>query len=236
MKEPTPLGADLGEQMNQILARRGLDPEQPAGEYEEKALADLRAEQMRLTVERTRSHTPARYRDADATDEAVRAWTGHLVSATIAQHGPPPLRQLTLGQSLLILGPTGVGKTHQAYAAIQAIAAAGISVKWQAGSAADLYARMRPRAGADSQNSFTEIAGAPLLLVDDLGAAKGSEWTEEITYRLINHRYEHMLPTLITSNVPPGELKEALGDRVASRLAEMCERVTLRGQDRRRAS
>ena len=42
--------------------------------------------------------------------------------------------------------------------------------------------------------------------VDDLGAAKPSEWTEEINYRLVNHRYEHMLPTIFTSNVPAREL------------------------------
>ena len=57
-----------------------------------------------------------------------------------------------------------------------------------------------------------------------------------ITYRLINHRYEHMLPTLITTNLPTAELRTALGDRVASRLAEMTERVILTGPDRRRTA
>lgn len=80
------------------------------------------------------------------------------------------------------------------------------------------------------------LARCPLLLLDDLGAAKTSEWTEELTYRLINHRYEHMLPTLITTNLPTAELRTALGDRVASRLAEMTERVILTGPDRRRTA
>ncbi len=43
-----------------------------------------------------------------------------------------------------------------------------------------------------------------------------------------------MLPTLITTNLPTEQLRVALGDRVASRLAEMTERVILKGPDRRR--
>lgn len=93
-----------------------------------------------------------------------------------------------------------------------------------------------PRAGHDGERELQTLARCPLLLLDDLGAAKTSEWTEELTYRLINHRYEHMLPTLITTNLPIPELRSALGDRVASRLAEMTERVILTGPDRRRTT
>lgn len=73
-----------------------------------------------------------------------------------------------------------------------------------------------------------------MLLLDDLGAAKTSEWTAELTYRLINHRYEHLRPTLITTNLPTADLRTTLGDRIASRLAEMTQRVILTGPDRRR--
>ncbi|GHB22485.1 hypothetical protein GCM10010346_52710 [Streptomyces chryseus] len=45
-----------------------------------------------------------------------------------------------------------------------------------------------------------------------------------------------MLPTLITTNLPTAEFRTALGDRVASRLAEMTERVILTGPDRRRTA
>jgi DNA replication protein DnaC len=73
-----------------------------------------------------------------------------------------------------------------------------------------------------------------LLILDDLGAARTSEWVEEITYRLINRRYNLMLPTLITTNLAMGDLRAQLGDRVASRLAEMTTRVTFAPVDRRR--
>ncbi|MBO0518224.1 ATP-binding protein, partial [Streptomyces beijiangensis] len=57
---------------------------------------------------------------------------------------------------------------------------------------------------------------------------------EEITYRLINRRYNLMLPTLITSNLAMRDLRGHLGDRVASRLAEMTTRVTFEPVDHRR--
>jgi DNA replication protein DnaC len=65
---------------------------------------------------------------------------------------------------------------------------------------------------------------------------KASEWTEEVTYRVINHRYEHQLPTIVTSNLGGGDLRTGLGERIASRLAEMAKRVALKGTDRRRVT
>lgn len=137
-------------------------------------------------------------------------------------------------RSLLVVGPTGTGKTHYAYSVLRAIAEAGSNTGWEALTAADLYARLRPRAGRDSEAEFDQIADAGVLFVDDLAAAKLTEWTEEVTYRLINHRYEECLPGIFTSNVPPKELANALGERIASRLTEMCERVVLKGEDRRK--
>ena len=99
--------------------------------------------------------------------------------------------------------------------------------------AADLYARLRPRHGVDSEDVFERHAKAPVLMLDDLGAAKGTDWVEEVNYRLINHRYERMLPTLVTSNVRPRDLAGVVGERVASRLTEMATPVVLKGPDRR---
>lgn len=172
-------------------------------------------------VEMTNRRIPARYRDALATHPDVAAWCENF--------GPGC-------PSLLILGVTGSGKTWQAYGALRTLAATGIPVSWDAVTAPDLYARLRPRDGADPEGEMQRLMRAPLLMVDDLGAAKASEWTEEVNYRLISFRYNAMLPCLITSNVPVAQMAERLGDRVASRLNEMCVRAPLRDKDRRRAS
>ena len=53
--------------------------------------------------------------------------------------------------------------------------------------------------------------------------------------RLINRRYNKMLPTLLTTNLGMSDLRAHVGDRVASRLTEMTDKVILDGPDRRRA-
>lgn len=151
-----------------------------------------------------------------------------------ARPGPSGTRGIALGPSLLIAGPTGTGKTHQAYGAVRSLLTAGVRLRWEAATTADLYARLRPRAYHDAERDLATLSRCPLLILDDLGAAKQSEWTEEITYRLINHRYTHLLPTLLTTNLPTAALRDAVGDRVASRLAEMTTTVVLTGADRRR--
>jgi DNA replication protein DnaC len=72
-----------------------------------------------------------------------------------------------------------------------------------------------------------------ILFIDDFGTEKITEWTEEVIYRLINHRYEYMKPTFFTSNLSIKELSERVGDRIASRIVEMCEVIKLEGEDRR---
>ena len=177
---------------------------------------------------------PVRYRDAVVDVPQVAAWVRHLVD--LARTDGRLIPQITTGPSLLVLGGTGTGKTYQAYGAVRALSVCGAKCAWVVTTAADFYAKLRPRHGVDSEAEFERYADAALLVLDDLGAAKGTEWNEEINYRLINHRYEHELPTLITSNVPPPELKNVLGERVASRLTEMADRVALKGVDRRRLS
>lgn len=181
--------------------------------------------------------TPFHYRSALPTDPALRAWADAVVSEARKDQVARGAFVATAsrGPSLMLLGITGVGKTHEAYGAIRDLAVSGVVCRWIVTTAADMYGSLRPRHGIDSEAEFARYRNARLLLIDDLGAErKPTEFTEEVNFRLINHRYEHHLPTLITSNVTPTELAGRLGDRVTSRLAEMCQRVVLKGTDRRR--
>ena len=67
------------------------------------------------------------------------------------------------------------------------------------------------------------------LIIDDLGAEKDTPLVIDLLYLIINYRYENMLETIITSNVPI----ESLNKRIASRLTEMCKVVKFSGKDRR---
>lgn len=179
------------------------------------------AEQLQKCIAYFETKVPRRY--AGARPNAIAAaWAESVVTS------PEETR------SLLVVGPTGTGKTHYAYSVLRAVAETGSRTGWGAYTAADLYAQLRPRTGRDSEATFESVSNTDVLFVDDLGAAKLTEWTEEVTYRLINHRYEQCRPSIFTSNVPPSQLRDVLGERIASRLTEMCERITLKGDDRRK--
>ena len=224
-REPQTLGEGTLKRMARILAARGIDPSTAtaqSGEPEPFSALDALA-----------AAVPPRYRDAVADHPQVLDWAREVARQAVAP-SPGARRQVATGPSLLMAGVVGAGKTHQAYGAIRALVQAGIGVRWRATTAADLYADLRPRPGVDSERELAAVARCPLLILDDLGAAKASEWVEEITYRLINRRYNHCLPTLITTNLAISDLRAHLGDRVTSRLAQMTTWVVFEPGDRRR--
>lgn len=180
------------------------------------------AERRATALDYFTRHVPLRFATA-APDDIARDWAARVAAAP--HHT----------KSLLLVGPVGVGKTHYAFATLRAVADTGSPIRWQAYTAANLYAALRPRDDRRADSDYESIAHAPLLLIDDLGAAKLTEWAEEVTYRLINDRYERCLPSILTTNLVPGKLGATIGDRVASRIAEMCDRIPLKGNDRRKA-
>jgi len=81
---------------------------------------------------------------------------------------------------------------------------------------------------------------ADLLVLDDLGAEKTSEWVEETMNLIVNTRYSERRLTIFTSNYPdipddtePNSLLFRIGDRMRSRLHEMCEFIVLDAADYR---
>lgn len=208
----------------------------------------LLAERTQQAREYLTANVEARYVNALPTQPEVQAWVAQVLrEAVVASQRHRRSASVQTGPSLLLLGPTGSGKTTEAYGALRVIAACGLYTRWRVVSAPDLYAEMGPRHGVDTEVVFERVANTPLLVLDDLAAlpANTSLWesaqAEKINYRLVDRRYKRMLPTLFTSNVPaqdtedgrPG-LTTVLGDRVASRLREMAQRVALKGPDRRR--
>lgn len=169
--------------------------------------------------------------------------------------GEPVMEWANLGrqaQGLYLAGPVGTGKTHAAWMAVATwCSAAGVvprdgyySEQYQGGGwhgstviftrMTDLLDDLRP--GEAAVQRVRDCQNAKLLILDDLGAEKASEWTQERLYSVIDHRYVNCLPLLVTGNLPPVKLGEQTGDRVASRLAEMCTVVPMTGADRRRAA
>jgi DNA replication protein DnaC len=220
--------------LEQLLAARSISLDWlNAGDTDPYSPANV----ARYSIVKAAEIIPFHYRGAVTDNPELLSWLAELVAQARKDQADrhAPIAAVTHGRSLLLLGPTGTGKTHQAYGAIRELAIAGVAATWVVTTAADMYAALRPRHGIDSEAEFRRYRNATVLLLDDLGAErKPTEFTEEINFRLINWRYEHQLPTLITSNLVPKEIAERLGDRVTSRLIEMCQRVVFKGADRRR--
>jgi DNA replication protein DnaC len=189
-----------------------------------------RARRAEWALARWTTATPPRYRRAETTQAAVLQWADD-VAADPESAG-----------SLLLTGTTGTGKTYEAYGALRRIAAAGPrTYEILATTAADMYGRLRPKGSErGTEAELARLCRVPLLLLDDLGSAKASEWTEEVTYRLVNDRYNACRPTIYTSNLPAKsdgpDLTSALGERIVSRLSEDTRVVAMTGTDRRRGA
>ena len=146
-------------------------------------------------------------------------------------------------RGLFFLGPPGVGKTHLAVAVLQQV----VLTRGARGLFYDTRDLLRViRSTYDPVVRTTEIEilrpvmEADLLVLDDLGAEKTSEWVEETLNLIVNTRYNERRVTVFTSNyddVPDeteiNSLLGRIGHRMRSRLHEMCEFVELDGADYR---
>jgi DNA replication protein DnaC len=146
-------------------------------------------------------------------------------------------------KGLLIIGPPGIGKTHLALAAMkQVVRTTGARARYY--DTRGLLTQIR-----STYNSFTKTAemdvirpvmDAELLVFDDLGAERLTDWVEETMNVIVNARYNAKLPTIFTSNYEdtPGSedmnsLLVRVGFRLHSRLREMCEFLEYDGPDYR---
>ena len=149
-----------------------------------------------------------------------------------------------VSRGLLFEGQPGVGKTHLAVAVLkQVIETAGVRGLFY--DTRDLLRVIRSTYDASIRTTELEVLRpvmtADLLVLDDLGAEKTSEWVEETMNLIVNTRYNERRLTVFTSNYQdfPEELAEPnslifrIGHRMRSRLHEMCEFLQLDGADYR---
>ncbi len=128
------------------------------------------------------------------------------------------------GKGLLMTGREGTGKTHLAVAILKEAITKGYSgMYW---NVPELFLELRRRMEVGAEESEADLFDAArrvdLLVLDDLGAERTSEYVIDRLYVLINRRYEDDAATIITTNRTLPELKQQLSPRIASRIAEMC--------------
>lgn len=135
----------------------------------------------------------------------------------------------SLGRNLILAGSVGVGKTHAALAAARERHRRGLSVAFW--PTVELWDALRP--GGD-EDVLAEVCDVDVLVLDDLGMEKVTEWTLERLYLLVNRRHLDQRPTIATSNLIGKELRAAVSDRVYDRLVnERTVTVVFEGGSRR---
>ena len=132
---------------------------------------------------------------------------------------------------LLIFGGVGSGKTHLAAAIANAFINRGIPVLF--GTYSEHLEKLREEFDSKKREYLSMMKNTPVLVLDDIGKERRSEWTQQIIFDVVNYRYEHLLPTIITTNFDADGLANWLGSAVWSRLYEMSSAVATSGKDYR---
>ncbi len=78
------------------------------------------------------------------------------------------------------------------------------------------------------------MTGTDLLVLDDAGSEKWTEWTEPTLYTIIDERYNHAKAVLITTNLNLTGLQQKIGTRAMDRIVDMCDIVETSGPSYRR--
>lgn len=174
---------------------------------------------------------PARYADRGIDGLDGRYPEGKRILAAYVAGWPTE-------RGVAIIGDMGVGKTAHAYAMVHDLCVKGAQAL--AVNAPDLLDDLgRPDHRGDERMDL--LAGAELVMLDDFGAHRATEWAAGRLYSLINRRYSDKRPTCITSMVPLSSLARSVSDprlgkvwaAAVDRLVETCDVVLLRGKSRR---
>src|ERR1700738_2381007 len=213
-----------------------------------------------------RARIPKRYEHCDFESYVANLTDGKTWMPQHA-HSMKQAKMLTQGfvrdypgsaeKGLLLMGPSGVGKTHLAVAALKELIRRGHN-----GIFCDyrellkkIQASYNPASESTEMGILEPVRTAEVLVMDDLGASKPSAWVLDIIGLVLNARYNERRVTILTTNyfdeVPDAEpaprlpggqrvavREDSLGDRIGarmrSRLYEMCRTVEVSAPDFRR--
>lgn len=236
----------IGEVIPSSLPARALARVGTPGGWTPPSDEELEAERLQREAE-NREHDRQMNRDRFASACPRRFDRAHLDDVP-GDHGDS-LRQWAddpQGRNVLLAGTVGCGKTHAAIAAVRRWADCDTGpASLHITTAVELLDTLRPghtpvtSGGERGRDPYEQATRVGVLLLDDVGAERPTDWTAERLAAVVDRRWLDELPIVATTNLtlgPKGQLIEAVGERTYSRLVGSGA-VVLRmtGADRRRS-
>lgn len=124
------------------------------------------------------------------------------------------------GKGILMIGETGLGKTHLSLAIANELIEKGFCVVY--GSVPEFIRKIQnEQFNRDDGDTLSLSTSCDLLILDDLGAENSTNWCVSTLYEIINTRQNHRLPIIINTNLDLDELSAKYQDRLSSRMLSM---------------
>ena len=204
----------------QLNKEREEESERMAGER--KRIRE-EADQRRMEEKTGAARIPKRFQGKTFADYIAETPQQQKALEACTSYAHDFADNLVAGRCLILSGNVGTGKTHLAAAIADYI----VRETEYTAVFRSLHSILQSIKATYSSNSeFTEsdvlemFTGTDLLVIDEVGATKPSEFELSTLFAIINARYESQLPTVIITNLDAGELKNNIGDRCADRLRE----------------
>lgn len=201
-------------------------------EKELKRQEEARAKQDRIKRVLSLSNLGERFKNATFDSWEDKPGTGQC-HAAIKNYADNFSKKTEHGYC--IYGRPGNGKSHLAAALVNAVIQNGYTAVFI--EVPDLFAQIKATYdGEGSEDAIMRsLAVCDLLVLDDAGAEKPTEWVQEKFYQIINTRYKNRLPVVITTNTKDmAGLEDIIGFRAYDRVLEMCEPIKNNGESYRR--
>jgi DNA replication protein DnaC len=185
---------------------------------------------------------PRRYQECSLSNYQPAKGNGSQLLALTLSHRLARVYP-AVDRGLLFMGSVGVGKTHLSVAILRALIEKGISCLFYEFGALlkEIQNSYNPISHTSELKVLEPVFNTEVLVLDELGASKPTDWVRDTMMQIINARYNDKKLTIFTTNYldtrhqrSDETLEDRIGVRLRSRLFEMCKTVLIDGDDYRR--